>query len=186
MPHAPKYNPNTLSDKWTRNQVILRFQDAVLDTTGSYRFTFREPLKDVVHAEWITASTPLVGKLITVNEFKNDGQTSANITTLTPPPAPPPPPGQLPNPYVPGLPTSSTSSQAFWRFISDTNNYLSPSLSIKLDNPTTIYYLTVKAKNMDGSIFTPSATDYLQIFTWSKCPCKHNGKHGADSDSDHE
>ena len=183
MPHA-KYNPNTLTDKWTRTPIILRFNDAVADTTGSYRFTFREPIKDVVHAEWITASSPLVGHLITINEFKNDGQTSANITTLTPPPAPAPPPGQLPNPNVPGLPTSATNSVAYWRYISDVNNYLSPSLSIKLDNPTTIYYLTVRVLNIDGSSFTPANTDYLQIFTWSKCPCKHNGKHGADSDSD--
>jgi hypothetical protein len=178
MPHA-KYNPNTLSDKWTRNPVLLRFNDAVADTTGSYRFTFRDPLKDVVHAEWITASTALVGKLITVNEFKNDGQTSANITTLIPASS------GLPS-FLPGNPTSATDSLGYWRFISDTNNYLSPSLSIKLDNPTSIYNLTVRLKAIDGTPYTPLSTDYLQIFTWSKCPCKHNGKHGVDSDSDHE
>jgi|688.fasta_scaffold1109400_1 hypothetical protein len=70
--------------------------------------------------------------------------------------------------HRPALPNQSSESVNYWRFISDTNNYLSPSLASKLSCDRPISYLTVRVYNMDGTPASVASTDFLQLFLWSK------------------
>jgi hypothetical protein len=67
---------------YTRKIVVIRFNDdATGKTIGDCRFVLNEPIYNVVYVDWLsvsnntfaTAST-LLGKYITVKQFKNDGQ----------------------------------------------------------------------------------------------------------------
>ena len=73
--------------------------------------------------------------------------------------------------YPPALPNTSSQTTSFWRMLSDTNNYLSPSLAEPLMNPKTLYYLNVKLYNPDGTKFTVPSGSFVQIFIWGYC-CK--------------
>ena len=342
------YHPDVLTNGWTKRSILLHFDDASYDALSkNYRFTISEPIPDVVFAEWITANQGLVGKLLSVKEFNNDGQTTQKLTTITPnnnpyvPPAPPAPiplppafnasapyavgdkvsfssktyeltfnvaqssldPSQLnsgwvlnntyftqnpwsatkvlkkyewvkgsdnffyqlinpttypavqptpvgdtsgkwsaptsptawsatdfyttgtslyapslcvfsgsfyvlttlqagitgedpptngvypnwneytpPTPnvdpeaqpfYPPALPNQSSESVKYWRLISDTNNYLSPSLADPLMNPVNLFDINLKLYNVNGTSYTPAGGAYLQIFVWSYC-CKES------------
>jgi len=166
-----EYSPNVLTDGWDKYQVLIRFSDATPDANNNYHFVLQEPIKDVVHAEWSSASSGIVNSCLYINELNNDGQTTTRITSLTPPPpAPPLPPPPSWNDRFPvnkpALPTTSTQTTKFWRFVSDTNNYLSPSLADNLANPKTLYYLNIRVLNLDGTTKTPAGSDYLEIFFW--------------------
>jgi hypothetical protein len=165
------YHPDVLTIGWTKRSVLLHFDDAEFDSaTKNYKFTLNEPVTDLVFAEWITVNTGLVGSLMAVDEFNNDGQTTQKITALTPPA---PPPAPVP-PFIfvpPAIPTSSAQCTKYWRFLSDTNNYLSPSLAEPLMNPRNIYYLNVKLFTVAGLPKTVGAGSYVQLFLWTYC-CK--------------
>lgn len=323
-----EYSPNVLTDGWDKYQVLIRFSDATPDANNNYHFVLQEPIKDVVHAEWITASSGVVNSCLYIDELNNDGQTTTKITTITPsssaynpsasynigavvsyegntyimdalyktisvasggnstwamhsaptydptykykygvyvyydpgdgvkvyhltnPSAVPgvqpvptntavwtqevppvydgtylfttgskkvfpsvitfvgdstfyilqvgaitapltqPNPGAYPYNWImqtppnptpswndrfpvntPAVPTTSSQTTKFWRFLSDANNYLSPSLADSLANPKTFYYLNVKVLNLDGTTKTPGGSDYIQLFFWSHRCC---------------
>jgi hypothetical protein len=162
------YHPDVLTNGWTKNKLLIRFDDATADANGNYRFTINEPIPDVVYAEWITVSSGLVGSLMVVDEFNSEGQTTQKITNVSYPAPPTPAPNTIP---PPAKPTQSSATTNFWRVLSDTNNYLSPSLSEALMNPRTLFYLNVKMYNVDGTKFTVPNGSFVQIFIWSYC-CK--------------
>lgn len=171
------YHPEVLTNGWAKSKILIRFDDATPDANGNYRFTINDPIPDVVFAEWITVSTGIVGSLMVVDEFNSDGQTTQKITAL-PPVTPPPLPvdGYTTNPniqpYIPvATPNQSSQTTSFWRMLSDTNNYLSPSLAEPLMNPKTLFYLNVKLYNPSGTLFTVPSGSFVQIFIWSYC-CK--------------
>lgn len=172
------YHPEVLTNGWTKNKLLIRFADVAPDSNNNYRFTINEPIPDVVFAEWITVSSGLVGALMVVDEFNSDGQTTQKITTISNSPPSPTVDGYNANPniqpYIP-VATPNTSSQTtnFWRMLSDTNNYLSPSLAEPLMNPRSIYYLNVKLYNADGTHFTVPNGSLIQLFIWSYC-CKES------------
>jgi hypothetical protein len=163
------YHPEVLTAGWEKKSILLHFDDAVVDANLNYRFTLNEPLKDVVFVEWISVNTGLVGSLMAVDEFNNDGQTTQKITPLPPVAPPPVPPNFFSVP--PAIPNSSSQHTKYWRFLSDTNNYLSPSLAEPLMTPRNIYYLNVKLFTVAGVAKTVGAGAYVQLFVWTYC-CK--------------
>lgn len=95
---------NVLPPGYSKKQLIIRFDDATPDSEGVYSFTLTDPIKNSVYTEWSAASEDIVGKYTFVAQFKNDGQTTANISAsgLPQPPAPTP----APNPPAPPPPQS--------------------------------------------------------------------------------
>lgn len=64
-----------------KKQTIVRFNDATPEG-GVYSFVLTVPIENAVYLDWVGASEGLVGKFINVAEFENNGQTTANITTI--------------------------------------------------------------------------------------------------------
>ena len=64
-----------------KKQTIVRFNDATPEG-GVYSFILTAPIENAVYLDWVGASEGLVGKFINVAEFENNGQTTANITTI--------------------------------------------------------------------------------------------------------
>ena len=164
------YHPDVLTNGWTKTSLLLHFDDAVVDANLNYKFFINEPITDLVFAEWITVSSGLVGSLMAVNEFNNEGQTTAKITALTPP-APPPAPINFFNVPV-AIPTSTSQNTKYWRFLSDNNNYLSPSLAEPLMSPPiNLTTINVKLFTVAGVPKTVAVGAYIQLFLWTYC-CK--------------
>ena len=67
--------------------MVIRFADATPDANNNYRFVFKTPIPGVIYAEWMSASSGLIGKAVFVNELDNDGQTTSLITPVSVPPS---------------------------------------------------------------------------------------------------
>jgi hypothetical protein len=67
---------------YTRKVVVIRFNnDATGKTTGNCHFVLNDPIYNVVYVDWLAVSnntygtaSALLGKYVTVKQFKNDGQ----------------------------------------------------------------------------------------------------------------
>jgi len=106
------YDPNTLSDGWDKQQIMIRFDDDTSGDMGVYRFVLNDPLTDVVFAEWITASAGLQNKFIVIDEFESEGQSTAKITPYAQPAPPVPVSGDLSKPTG----GSQTNTEITWTF----------------------------------------------------------------------
>lgn len=106
------YDPNTLSDGWEKQQVLIRFDDDTSGDMGVYRFVLNDPLTDIVFVEWITASAGLQNKFIVIDEFEAEGQSTAKITPYQQPAPPLPVSGDLSKPTG-GLETNTTITWTF-------------------------------------------------------------------------
>jgi hypothetical protein len=75
---------------YTKKLVTLRLDnDATGKTVGRCRLPLNEPIYNVVYVDWVSVAhentyataSVLLGKFISVNQFKNDGQFSRNPAT---------------------------------------------------------------------------------------------------------
>ena len=73
-----------------------------------------------------------------------------------------------PNPNIRALPTSSSQTTTFWRFINAPLNMSTPNAGEVLGNRKELTFLNVKVLKLDGTSITPTADDFLQISFWSK------------------
>lgn len=139
------YDPNTLSDGWDKQQVLIRFDDDTSAEMGVYKFVLNDPLTDIVFVEWITASAGLQNKFVIIDEFEAEGQSTAKITPYQQPPPPVPVSGDLSKP-IGGLETNTTIT---WTFtIANMVGNLPPQYRVYVSDTLPIVFATAPAFNV--------------------------------------